>query len=234
MGDMARTFNEEKYTERRSEILDSALKLVYTKGYEQMTIQDILDDLHISKGAFYHYFASKAEVLEALVARMIIDQVMPLLTPIVDDHHLSAVEKFHKFYEAAGRWKISQKTFMLELLQVWMGDENAIVRQKLLSTSMRSIAPLLAKIVTQGISEGVFTSPYPDQVSNVIIYIMEGLSERLYELLISTMKQKSDSEVDKEINSFIGAMNDTVERVLGAPQGSLKLIDPQLMKVWFE
>lgn len=231
---MARTLNEEKYTKRRSEILDSALKLVYTKGYEQMTIQDILDDLHISKGAFYYYFASKAEVLEAMVERMIVDQVVPLLTPIVDDPHLSAVEKFHQFYEAAGRWKISQKTFMLELLQVWMGDENAIVRQKLMSSSLRSVAPLLQRIITQGISEGVFTSPYPDQVSKVIIYIMEGLSERLSELLILTMKQKIDGEVDKEINSFIGAMNDSVERVLGAPRGSLKLIDPQLMKVWFE
>jgi AcrR family transcriptional regulator len=32
--------------------------LVFTKGFEQMSIQDILDELHISKGAFYHYFDS--------------------------------------------------------------------------------------------------------------------------------------------------------------------------------
>ncbi len=38
---------------RRGEILDVAQRLVYTKGYEQMTIQDMLDDLQISKGAFF-------------------------------------------------------------------------------------------------------------------------------------------------------------------------------------
>lgn len=231
---MARTLNEEKHTERRNEILDTAMKLVYTKGYEQMTIQDILDDLHISKGAFYHYFDSKAEVLEAMVERMIAEQVIPLLSPIIDDPNLTAIEKFHHFYEAASRWKISQKTFMLELLQVWMGDENAIVRQKLMASSIRSVAPLLTKIIYQGIGEGVFSSPYPDQMSNVIIYIMEGLSEKLSELLISAMKRQLDGDVDKEINTYIGAMNDAVERVLGAPKDSLKLIDPQLMKVWFE
>jgi hypothetical protein len=41
--------------------VETSQGLVYTKGYEQMTIQDILDDLQISKGAFYHYFGSKKE-----------------------------------------------------------------------------------------------------------------------------------------------------------------------------
>ena len=68
---MARIVKEEEYTARRNEILDTALQLLYSKGYEKMTIQDILDKLQISKGAFYHYFGSKAEVLEALVERIL-------------------------------------------------------------------------------------------------------------------------------------------------------------------
>ena len=55
---MSRIVKEEEYTLRRNDILDTARRLVYTKGYEQMTIQDILDALQISKGAFYHYFDS--------------------------------------------------------------------------------------------------------------------------------------------------------------------------------
>ena len=53
---MPRVVKEEDYAARRNEILDVARQLVYTKGYEQMSIQDILDALKISKGAFYHYF----------------------------------------------------------------------------------------------------------------------------------------------------------------------------------
>ena len=67
---MARIVKEEVYAEKRNAILDVAQRLIYTKGYEQMTIQDMLDDLQISKGAFYHYFDSKQAVLEALVERM--------------------------------------------------------------------------------------------------------------------------------------------------------------------
>jgi len=53
---MPRVIKEEDYAARRNGILDAARQLVYTKGYEQMSIQDILDALKISKGAFYHYF----------------------------------------------------------------------------------------------------------------------------------------------------------------------------------
>ena len=53
---MARTVKEQEYAEKRNEILDAAQRLVYTKGYERMTIQGILADLQISSGAFYHYF----------------------------------------------------------------------------------------------------------------------------------------------------------------------------------
>ncbi len=59
------------YTVRRNEILDVAQRLMVTTGYEQMTIQDILDGLGISKGAFYHYFSSKQELLEAIIERML-------------------------------------------------------------------------------------------------------------------------------------------------------------------
>jgi AcrR family transcriptional regulator len=45
-------------------------RLVYTKGYERMTIQDNLSYLDRSSGAFYHYFDSKPAVLEAFIKRI--------------------------------------------------------------------------------------------------------------------------------------------------------------------
>ena len=56
---MARILKQDQYDARRNEILDMARHLIYTLGYDQMTIHDLLQELHISKGALYHYFASK-------------------------------------------------------------------------------------------------------------------------------------------------------------------------------
>jgi AcrR family transcriptional regulator len=125
-----------------------AQRLIYTKGYEQMTIQDILDELRISKGAFYHYFDSKVAVLEALVERMAVKEVLPLLSSIVQDPDMSALEKLNRYFDTASRWKTAKRTLMLELLRVWMADENAIVRQKMYSMSIK-MSPLLTEIINR-------------------------------------------------------------------------------------
>ena len=84
---MPRVVKEDDYAARRNEILDVARQLVYTKGYEQMSIQDILDALKISKGAFYHYFDSKQALLDGLIERML-DEAEQVLRPIVEAERL--------------------------------------------------------------------------------------------------------------------------------------------------
>jgi len=230
---MARIVNEKEYAARRSEILDVAQRLVYTEGYEQMTIQDILDDLQISKGAFYHYFDSKGAVLEALVERMVIDEVIPLLLPVVQDPRLSALEKLHRYFDTALRWKSAKKTFMLALLRVWLADENAIVRQKLLAMTVKQVTPLLTEIIRQGNQEGVFTTPYPDQVCHVIIYILLGLSDTIIDLFLSDETKRDNAYIETAVTEYTDALTDAMERVLGAPRGSLYLIDPETLREWF-
>jgi TetR/AcrR family transcriptional repressor of nem operon len=230
---MARIVKEKEYAARRNEILDVAQRLVYTKGYEHMTIQDILDDLHISKGAFYHYFDSKGAVLEALVERMVVVEVMPLLTPIVQDPDLTALEKLNRYFDTSSRWKIAKKPFMLELLRVWLADENAIVRQKLFNMSVKHVTPLLTEIIRQGIQEGVFTTSYPDQVCHVINYILQGLSDTIIELLLSSETNRDAARIESGVTAYIAALTDALERVLGAPRDSLNLIDPETLKKWF-
>src|SRR5689334_12596794 len=102
---MARILKEDEHTAKRNEILDAALGLIYSKGYEKMTIQDILEKLQISKGAFYHYFDSKVDVLEAVVERMASDQVEPIFLAILQDPNIPAMEKLHRYFDISTRWK---------------------------------------------------------------------------------------------------------------------------------
>jgi hypothetical protein len=48
---MARTVKAHEYEKKRGQILDTAQRLIYTRGYARLTIQDVLDELQISKGA---------------------------------------------------------------------------------------------------------------------------------------------------------------------------------------
>ncbi len=228
---MVRVVKEENYAARRNEILDVALKLVYSKGYERMTIQDILDELKISKGAFYHYFDSKSEVLEALVERMVNEQVEPMLLTVVQDPHLSALEKLQRYFDTAVRWKTSEKTLMIQLVKVWYSDENALARQKMLVMMVEYVTPLFIQIINQGVKEGTFNVTYPKYASEVMINLVQPLGDAFARMLLS--KEDMQDNALERAEMMIDAYNDAVERILGAPKGSIHLMDTASLKEWF-
>ena len=51
---------------RKKEILDAAKGLFMSRGYDGASVNDILDATKLSKGAFYHHFSSKGDVMQAL------------------------------------------------------------------------------------------------------------------------------------------------------------------------
>jgi AcrR family transcriptional regulator len=225
---MARIVKEKEYAVRRNEILDVAQRLVYTRGYEQMTIQDILDDLQISKGAFYHYFDSKQALLEALIARMG-EEAEELLLPIVHDPHMSALEKLQRFYPTLARWKTARKTFFLALLQTLYADDNAIFRQKIRAMAIKQAAPLLTEIIHQGMREGVLTTAYPDQVGELVVSLVLDLGDTIAWLLLSC---ELNHDTLLRMESTTAAYTDALGRVLGTPTGFLSLIDAETLKEW--
>ena len=54
---------------RRAELLDCAQRLFLTRGYEQTTVNDVIAATGLSKGAFYHHFRAKEDLLEAIAGR---------------------------------------------------------------------------------------------------------------------------------------------------------------------
>jgi AcrR family transcriptional regulator len=226
---MARIVKEEEYSAKRNEILDVALGLVYSKGYEQMTIQDILDGLQISRGALYHYFDSKQALLEALIDRMGKSAEQTLL-PIVQDPDLPALQKFRRYFEASARWKTMQKPMIVSLLRMWYSDENAFIRQKLTAESMRHTARLLELMIRQGIEEKVFTTRFPEQAAVIVAGIQLSLSDTLIGLLLSP---GPDQAAFQKAEIIMDAYVDTIERILGVPSGSLKVFEPDAFREWF-
>jgi AcrR family transcriptional regulator len=238
---MARTVNQSERTAKRNQILDAAQRLVYTKGYERMTLQDILADLQISSGAFYHYFDSKPAVLEAIIERMR-QAAEQLLLPIVHDPHLNAIEKIQSFFDSIDRFRIAHKAELIELGRVWYADDNAIVRLKVDEAVLEQRAPLLTAIVHQGVWEGSFTTTHPDQASEIILSLLHGMGNTHAKLLLS-IGQASDGAtgsrelpgVDAVVGSIVAthaAYMEALERVLGAPPHSFHRADAEAVNVW--
>jgi AcrR family transcriptional regulator len=218
------------YDVRRNEILDVAQQLFYRKGFEPTAIQDIIDDVGIAKGTFYHYFGSKLDLLDALIERML-SQTLKSVEPLVDDDQLNALEKFTAFFAHYEGWKLENKAFLLDVLRVWQKDENAIFRQKLQAASVRGVVPLLTEIIHQGVAEGVFVTDYPDDLGEILLQMGQSVSATVSELLLKI--EKDDHTLDI-IESKLAVYEHAVERLLGAPSGTLKLFDFNGVKLWFD
>jgi AcrR family transcriptional regulator len=226
---VARTLNVAVHTVRREAFVEAAQRLMATRGYEAMSIQDLLDELEASRGAFYHYFESKQALLEAVIDRMV-DAALGEVAHLVADPHLPAIRKLEQVFSAIGRWKTERKPLVLALLQVWVSDENAIVREKLRRTTVQRLVPMLTPIIQQGIDEGSFGATPAEETARVFVMLLQGFQDIATYLYLDRHAGRIDlAKVEATFTSYSAA----IERVLGAPAGSIHLIDRTVLHAWF-
>ncbi len=229
MPGVARTLNPTLHTVRRDAFLDVAQRLIQTKGYEAMSIQDLLNELEASKGAFYHYFDSKQALLEAVVERFA-DGAMASLEPIVSDPALPALTKLERVFAGIASLKAEQKDLMLAIIEVWNSDSNAIVREKVRRLSERIMIPLLSAVVKQGLDEGTLHIDSPDDTAQVLVALMLGFQLQATELFLARQAGAITFEV---VQHAVAANTAAFERILGIPKGSLTLTDESTLRFWF-
>ena len=95
---MARNKYPEETIQR---ILDVSFKLFMEKGYETTSIQDILKELGgLTKGAIYHHFKSKEDILLA-VSHRIYSETNAIMQAVVHDTSLNGLQKLQKLFRIA-------------------------------------------------------------------------------------------------------------------------------------
>ena len=227
---MARTLNRAAHALRRDEFVDAAQRLIQERGYEQMSIQDVLNDLDASKGAFYHYFDSKEALLSAVIERMT-DGAMAVLTPMVADPELTAAVKLQRVFSGIAQFKNDRKELLLAIIQVWISDDNAIVREKFRRSTVKRLSPLLATIVEQGLAEGAFSATPPEPVARVLVSLMLGANEAAVDLFVA---RQANAVTFEAIQRALAAYAAAFERILGAPVGSFPITDEATLHLWYD
>ncbi len=226
---MARTLNPETHALKRDAFIDVAQRLIQTKGYEELSVQEVLDELDASKGAFYHYFGSKADLLEAVVERMA-DGVAVVWAGVMAEPALSATRRLEAVFASLGQYKTERRDLALAVLESWLSDDNAIVREKLRRLVAGRLAPLLATIIRDGVASGEFTPTNPQEAAGVVVSLIQGANEAAVDLYVGAHAGALDLE---NVERAFAAYTEALERILGVAPGSLTLIDHALLRTWF-
>ncbi len=213
--------------ERRAEILDTAERLFYERGYERTPVRAIIDAIGIAKGTFYHHFPSKTELLDALVTRLS-ERALEIALPALSDESLSAPEKFRAMFGNVSAWKLKNKALLIRLMRALYSEENAAMRRRSQQASLRLFAPLMERIIAQGIAEGHFQCQNPDIVVRLLFSMATDMGE-----LIAGMMLQDEPVVRAELRRQVGGYNDAMNRLLGAPAGTIELFRWELIEPWF-
>lgn len=147
-------------------ILDTAFRLFMEKGYEYTSIQDIIDNLGgLSKGAIYHHFKSKEDMLIAVTDRMTADS-NKILADIRDNPGISGKEKLKTIFKTSVNRSVNNDIFSV----CPNFKNNSKLLFGLLHETVHEAAPdYIAPIIKQGISDGSIQTEYPEQLAELII-----------------------------------------------------------------
>ncbi|OJE44005.1 TetR family transcriptional regulator [Bacillus proteolyticus] len=204
-----------EYEERRKEILETAERLFVTKGYTKTTVNDILKEIGIAKGTFYHYFKSKEEVMDEIIMRIIKADVAKAKV-IISNPNIPVLEKLFRVLMEHSPKSGDIKDKMIEQFHQ---PNNAEMHQKSLVQSIIHLSPVLAEILEQGIDEGVFSTPYPQETIELLLSSAQVIfDEGLF--------QWKPEEMMRRAKAYIKMMEVSV----GAKEGSFDYMIEVLMK----
>ncbi len=224
---MARTSGPE----RRAQFIQAAQQLFYTKGYESTSVNDIITAVGVSKGAFYHHFDSKEAVLVAVVGALVA-QTTAIIQPILDDNQLTAIEKFNQMTHIVGNWKNERREQMMAVMSMMYSSDNLHLRNRLNLETTRIAVPVLSHIFEQGVTEGVFDlgGVSGEDAAEYVLTLIRTTGETAIYMLLDPNRPADSAAIAL---SKYDAAQKMIERILGAPTGSLPLIEREIFASWF-
>ncbi|QHW33826.1 TetR/AcrR family transcriptional regulator [Paenibacillus rhizovicinus] len=158
-----------KYPEETTnQILTVALNLFIQQGYEQTSIQDIINGLGgLTKGAIYHHFKSKEEIMQAVIDHLFKD-VDEMLSGVRDDKELNGLEKLRKI----SRVSLSNPAQN----EMAAAAPNLLRNPKLLAAQIehmleKAIPVYIQPIIEQGMRDGSIRTEYPRELSEVLLIL---------------------------------------------------------------
>jgi len=218
------------YDVRRNEILDTAQKLFFELGYEQTSVSSIIDAVGVAKGTFYYYFKSKEELLDHLAERFA-DEMAAKMSDIVENQSIGALEKLNLTFRQTGQYKMENKELMITLMRVLYRDDNTVLRHRMFNRVTKRTAPMLARIIEQGLSEEVFDTSSAEEAGEFISLIGRPINEVIVR---EFLELSAKPELEARLKSRLRFYQDSIERILGAPAGSINIIDEEIIDGFLE
>ena len=153
-----------KYPEETVErILDTAQRLFLEKGYEQTTIQDITDNLGgLTKGAIYHHFKSKEEIIDAVSDRMFFSN-----NPFEAVRERKDLNGLQKLREAIRLNQSDQERTNLTIQSIPV-CKNPRLLMEMINSNRKILTPYYQELLEEGNRDGSIHTKYAKEIAELM------------------------------------------------------------------
>ena len=157
---MARNKYPEVTVER---ILDVSQRLFLEKGYENTTIQDIVDELGgLTKGAVYHHFKSKEEIMDAVGDRMFFSN-----NPFEAVRGRTDLNGLQKLREAVRLNQSDQERVRLTAQSIPIAKSPRLLQEMIVS-NRKVLTPYFLELIEEGNRDGSMHTDYPREIAELL------------------------------------------------------------------
>lgn len=189
-----------KGEKRKQELLRIAYRMFISRGYENTSVDEIIEEAGIAKGTYYYYFATKEQMLEEVIG-MMIDQETETARQILK----AEIPLPQKIVGIISSLRPTQEEMPIE--GALMRPENIVMHEKIRKKVVEAAIPLLSEIVEEGIGQGIFSCDcVPERVRMLLVISSDTFDEGRF--------------TPRDISVFI----DMTEKLLGAQPGTMGFI----------
>ena len=148
-------------------ILDVSTRLFSEKGYDDTSLQDIINETKLSKGAIYHHFSSKEDILKAIFHRLG-NENAEIFAKIRDDNRLRGIEKLRKIFQTAVFH--SNQSVLLTVSPCLLNNPRFLAMQ--IEQIYELIAPQFVEpILAEGVKDGSISIENPHEIAEAIMIL---------------------------------------------------------------
>lgn len=152
----------------RQRILEVAAKLFLEKGYEKTTMRDIVEQVNMSKGAIYHHFKSKEEIIKE-VYRMQEEQMQSQLSDIQEGiKEMNGRDKLRTVLRHSVEGQQDQTSE--EPVADYVKSADYIL--KYMKDNVSKNAPIISALIEDGNADGSLACEYSEEISEAFLLLL--------------------------------------------------------------
>ena len=206
---------------KKQEILRTAEARFCRDGYEKTSIQDILDDLHTSKGSFYHHFVSKEALLEEICRNRAAEYSEQVFQRITEDMNPS--DRLNLLIDGMIPFNGEKISFLLMLIPVFSGPEGIMIRNCYANELERLYGGKIADTLQKGTEESFYACSDPEFSAKMLSVLVNRFWLEICDQVLENEALGRNTDAG-DLMSLTDNYRRVMERLISAPYGSLDLI----------